>query len=80
MPRRYKMPDPDDRSPNNPAIILEDKAILDIYNRDHPDEQRQNVTEVVKTHIIGKALEEGWTKGTPVGNKILLEADIRRHN
>ena len=80
MARRYKIPDPANRSPNEPAHILKAEAVLDIYNQDHPDDEMQRVTDKVKAYVIEKAKTEGgWKEGTPVDNMIMLEADVRLH-
>lgn len=39
MAGQYVFPDPDDRSKNDPCIIVNNKKVLGIYNQAHPDEE-----------------------------------------
>lgn len=79
MARRPKIPDPRDRSPKRPTRMLKADVVLDIYNQDHPEDQRQNVTEAVKNYVAKKALEGGWNEVIHVESEIVLKADVRLH-
>lgn len=61
MPRRYVFPDPDDRSPNTPMVVMSQVKVTGLYNQDHPEDQdMKNVTEKVKEWITRTAQEYGW--------------------
>ncbi|GAA0203700.1 hypothetical protein [Selenomonas dianae] len=60
MPK-FSFPDPDDRSPNNPLITLENRQVIGLYNQAHPDEEdMQNVTAKVREWIIQTGKAHGW--------------------
>lgn len=62
MGRPYSIPDPNDRSKNDPSTIVSSDAVLSIYNRynDEADEM-QRVTDKVRDWFLEKSKGEGWT-------------------
>lgn len=76
MPRRAQLPDPNDRSPNSPITIVPQAAVLDIHNREHPDDRRQRVNDTVKERFIKIAQDASWKEVKFAGNQATLEADV----
>ncbi|WP_201215266.1 hypothetical protein [Halochromatium roseum] len=59
MGRRYEWPDPKDRSPNQPHILLEREAVLDLYQKDTGDDAK-NLTEKVRDWFEDNAKRRDW--------------------
>jgi hypothetical protein len=79
MPGQYVFPDPDDRSKNDPCIIVENKRVLGIYNQAHPDEEdMQKVMPKVQTWFSEKATEKGWDNARFVGGQCILENEFKK--
>ncbi|WP_159069360.1 hypothetical protein [Neisseria cinerea] len=74
MPK-FVTPDPNDRSPNNPSIIVEANQVLGLYNQANGTD-RTRVVESVKTWFENKMHDEGWTKVHFSGNQCLLSVEI----
>lgn len=76
MPRKFVFPDPNDRSHNNPSVIVTSARVLAAY-RKSTGEPMEKVTKKVQDEFIRVAIEEyGWDKATFSGNQCILEADI----
>lgn len=74
MAGKYVFPDPNDRSKNDPCIIMENKKVLGIYNQSHPDEEdMQKVTEKVQDWIKKEANKIGWDEVKFAGGQCILE-------
>ena len=74
MPGQYVFPDPDDRSKNDPCIIVNNKKVLGIYNQAHPDEENmQKVTPKVQDWFKEKSIELGWDESKFSGGQCILE-------
>lgn len=74
MSRQYVFPDPNDRSKNNPCIIVNSKRVLGIYNQAHPeDENMQKVTDKVQEWFTNEAKEVGWDDSKFAGGQCILE-------
>ena len=43
MPRKFVMPDSNDRSQNEPAVILSPAQVLGLYNQDNIGDKRQEL-------------------------------------
>ena len=71
---RYVLPDPDDRSKNDPCIILETKKVLGLYNQCHSDEEdMQKVTQKVQDWTVAEAKNSGWDEVKFIGSQCILE-------
>ena len=74
MPGHYVFPDPNDRSKNDPCVIVDNKKVLGIYNQEHPDEENmQKVTDKVQEWFNEKADELGWDESKFAGGQCILE-------
>lgn len=79
--RPYEFPDPDDRSANEPAIIVKAPHILGLYNQAHPEEQPMiRVAQSVQDWFEQEALKEHWSSAEFAGNEcILRNNDVHKH-
>ncbi|MCY4152046.1 MAG: hypothetical protein OXE94_07405 [Aestuariivita sp.] len=73
MPRKNELPDPNNRSPNEPSVIVTPKTIIDVVNsgRDSADKVK-NVTQPVIKEFIKEAKRAGWDNVQPHGNQCVL--------
>lgn len=79
MAGQYVFPDPDDRSKNDPCIIVENKRVLGIYNQAHPDEENmQKVTQKVQDWFKRKAEENRWDNIRFSGGQCILENEFKK--
>lgn len=80
MAAPFIFPDPNDRSPNNPAVIVDSNRILGLYNRHHPDEENmEKVMAKVKTWFEKEAKQIGWDEAKFSGNQCyLLNKEIEK--
>lgn len=77
MARPRVFPDPDDRSVNNPSIIVNTEDVLGYYNQQTGDD-KERVVESVKTWYKDEAVKQGWNSAEFHGNQCVLIADIKR--
>lgn len=75
LPRKFVMPDPADRSQNEPAVILSPTQVLGLYNQEVTNDKKTRVVDSVKTTIKNKAIEAGWDVVEPIGNQMLLRKE-----
>lgn len=69
----YVFPDPNDRTPNNPAVIVESDKILGLYNRHHPDDENmERVVQKVRAWFDSEAKNIGWDEVKFTGNQCFL--------
>ena len=78
MPRPYVMPDPDDRSINEPAKIVSSAHVLGLYNQSTPNDRKERVVESVQQWFEKEALNSGWEKATFDGSQCVLEVTLSR--
>lgn len=79
MSRRYVFPDPDDRSKNDPSIIVSSKKVLGIYNQEHDEEDNmQKVTQKVQDWFAEKETQSGWDGARFSGGQCILENDFKK--
>lgn len=71
-----KLPDPKDRSPNQPFTVMDKKKALKCYNRDNGTSYVR-VTPGVKSDLTAQFLEKGWTDVSFTQTKIVLKADVQ---
>lgn len=80
MSRLYVFPDPDDRSKNDPSIIVSSKKVLGIYNQEHDDEENmQKVTQKVQDWFKDKAETKGWDDVRFSGGQCILENEFKNN-
>ncbi len=78
MARPRVFPDPDDRSVNNPSVIVSAEDVLGYYNQ-QTGEDKERVVESVKTWYKEEATKkEGWTSAEFHGNQCVLTAKVTR--
>lgn len=71
---KYVLPDPNDRSKNDPCIILENKKVLGLYNQSHKEEEdMQKVTPKVEEWLASEATSNGWDEVKFAGGQCILE-------
>ena len=76
---KFVFPDPDDRSKNNPCIIIDNDKVLGLYNQDHePEERMQKVTQKVQGWIKDRATELGWDNVKFAGGQCILENEFKK--
>ena len=85
MPRAFIFPDPNDRSFNEPKVIVDQPKILGLYNQEYkPRPKRQVVTEEIKDWFLTEAKKIGWDSAEFVGNQCTLGVELpnkrRREN
>ena len=72
MPRKFVMPDPADRSQNEPAVILSPTQVLGLYNQENTGDKKTRIVDSVKDAVVKNAKEAGWDEVEPIGNQMLL--------
>lgn len=78
--RPFEFPDPDDRSANEPAIIVKVPQILGLYNQAHPEEPMSRVVQSVQDWFVQEARKENWSNAEFAGSEcILRNDDIKKH-
>ena len=70
---KYVLPDPKDRSENDPCIIMDTKKVLGLYNQAHEEEEMQKVMPKVQEWTIKEAKDNGWDDARFIGSQCLLE-------
>ena len=75
MARPFVFPDPDDRSKNNPAVIVISEQVIGLYNQYNNDgAEVQKVTSTVKDWFVDEAQSnQGWDEAKFVGSQCILE-------
>ena len=74
MAGQYVFPDPNDRSKNDPCVIVDNKRVLGIYNQAHPEEENmQKVTDKVQEWFKDEAETRGWDNSKFAGGQCILE-------
>ena len=74
MAGQYVFPDPDDRSKNDPCIIVSNKKVLGMYNQAHLEEENmQKVTDKVQNWVKEVASDKGWDEVKFAGGLCILE-------
>jgi len=72
MPRKFVMPDPADRSQNEPAVILSPTQVLGLYNQENTGDKKTRIVDSVKESVKKQAETAGWDEVEFIGNQILL--------
>ncbi len=72
MPRKFVMPDPADRSQNEPAVILSPTQVLGLYNQENTNDKKTRIVDSVKDTVEKQAKSAGWDEVESIGNQMLL--------
>ena len=72
MPRKFVMPDPADRSQNEPAVILSPTQVLGLYNQENAYDKKTRIVDSVKDTVEKQAKSAGWDEVESIGNQMLL--------
>ncbi len=75
MPRLFKFPNPNDRSPNQPAFIVKSDQIIGLYNK-YKDDDMKNVTSKVQDWFADMAKEYQWDDAEFVGSECILKVKL----
>jgi len=70
-------PDPKDRTPDNPHILVEAKNVINLFNLSRYQDA-DSLTDEIKEWFEEEATVQGWSKGTWVGNEINSCAVLKR--
>ena len=83
MSKDVIFPFPEDRTINDPAVLLSTKEVLAVYNRylaicnQHGDQLVDRVTEHVQQYIVELADDKGWKSVEFIGaGQCLLKSGI----
>lgn len=77
MSRPYTLPDPNDRSVNNPSLIVDGTQVLGLYNQENKADKKERVVESVKEFYKNTAMEQGWNTVSFHGSQAVLVANVR---
>lgn len=80
MPRPYLLPDPNDRSVNEPKAIMSGPQVLGLYNQDSGEEKKSRVVDSVKAWLEKTARGAGWSSVEFSGNQAVLTAKVSLNN
>jgi energy-converting hydrogenase Eha subunit F len=69
----FVFPDPDDRSKNSPAVLIQPEEILSAYLQAYPDNTTATAKDVaVHNWFANKAIDMGWKIYYHAGNQAIL--------
>lgn len=71
MPRPFQFPDPNDRSFNEPRVIMNPEDILKLYNKEKGAKQ-EKVTGTVREWFVSEALMNDWNTAEFTGSQCTL--------
>lgn len=79
--RPFEFPDPNDRSANEPAIIVKVPQILGLYNQAHSDEvPMSRVVQRVQDWFMEEAKVEKWDSAEFAGSECILKnTEVLKH-
>ena len=70
----FVFPDPNDRSPNENAVIVKVPQILGLYNQAHPDDEPAvRVVQKIKDWFTEQSKSEKWDKSEFAGSECILK-------
>ena len=79
MPRPFVFPDPDDRSKNDPSVIVSSQQVIGIYNQYNTEgDEMQRVTKKVQDWFLEYAKEQGWDESNFAGNQCILKNNFTK--
>lgn len=80
MPRPFIFPDPNDRSPNSPSVIVSAPQILGIYKQ-YTGESMERVTKKVQDWFCDKAKSQyNWDSASFSGSQCVLAITTEKRN
>lgn len=71
-----KLPDPYDRTPNEPVELVSPRQVLEFYNENAGTGTRHRVDSRVRKFFATAALDAGWSAATFYGNQCLLSVKL----
>ncbi len=77
MARPFVFPDPNDRSPNDPSVIVSPTQVLGIYKQ-YTGDKMERVTAKVQEWFCEKATTYGWDEARFSGNQCILEVNLTK--
>lgn len=79
--RPYVFPDPNDKSANEPAVIVKVPQILGLYNQAHSNEEPMSrVVQSVQDWFVAEAKTEKWDSAEFAGSEcILRNTEVLKH-
>ncbi len=77
MARPFVFPDPNDRSPNNPSIIVSPTQVLGI-SKQYTGEKMERITSRIQDWFCKKAADYGWDNARFSGNQCVLEVNLEK--
>lgn len=79
MSRPFVLPDPDDRSKNEPCVIVSNQQVVGIYNQYNSDgDEMQKVTDKVKEWFVVYSKEQGWDEADFAGGQCILKNNFTK--
>lgn len=79
MPRPFVIPDPKDRSVNEPTKVVSANQVLGLYNQNSGD-KKERIVDSVKEWYKNTMFENGWGDVTFHGNQCVLTAKVKLEN
>lgn len=76
MPRPFELPDPNDRSVNEPTAIMSSRQVLGLYNQENPEDKKERVVDSVKEWLVNYAKQASWATVEFSGSQAILTANI----
>lgn len=76
MPRPFIMPDPKDRSVNEPTKVVSAIQVLGLYNQ-ITGEKKERIVDSVKDRYKQTMIENGWGDAVFHGNQCVLTANVK---
>ena len=73
-----RLPDPDDRSVNEPVIVITTSSILTIFNNEDPHAEADIITDNIITWFEERAYDSGWADVQVYGKQCVMIAKVRR--
>lgn len=79
MAKPFSVPDPKDRSINEPSVIVSAKNVLGLFNQEHdPEDRKERIVDSVKEWYTDRMKQEGWDTVEFHGNQCVLTAKIQQ--
>lgn len=79
MARPFIIPDPKDRSVNEPTKVVSANQVLGFYNQSTGD-KKERIVESVKEWYKQTMRDNGWGDATFHGNQCVLTANVKLDN
>lgn len=77
MSQRVEFPDVNDRTVNEPAILVSPKLIVALWNQSNPKSERSRVDDQLEEWFCAQAKFLGWTLANFIGKQCLLQVTVR---